>query len=83
MCHMSRVTCHMSRITFYFFGQHVKASRRRLLYQRGTPPLVFSLNRPTGQFFTSLCKMVAIHLKGVNTLRSCNFIQGEGGLPST
>ena len=32
------------------------------------------LGHQDGQFFTSLCKMVAIHLKDVNTLHSCNVI---------
>ena len=30
------------------------------------------------QFFTSPCKMVAIYLKDVNTLHSCNLTQVEG-----
>ena len=30
------------------------------------------------QFFTSLCKVVATHLKDVNTLHLCNLIQVEG-----
>ena len=30
------------------------------------------------EFFTSLCKMVAIHFENVNTLHSCNVIQVEG-----
>ena len=35
------------------------------------------------QFFTSLCKMVVIHLKDMNTLHSGNVIPLEGWLPST
>ena len=42
MCHKSGVRCQVSGVKFFlfFFGQRGGASRLRVCYQRGLPPLV-------------------------------------------
>ena len=51
-CHVSPVTCHMSRVIyifyFYFFLQSGETSQGRVCYQRGLPPLVYTVARLEG-----------------------------------